>query len=124
LENRLEGVTWYLVVFHTASGRSVGVVPGTEITVYFDTNGKITGHTSCNHFTATYSATVNGLTFRDPITTEKYCGSPASIMSQEATFLAVLPQASSYRVEGDLLTIMESRGNPILTFIRIKPAHF
>jgi len=37
----LTGVTWYLVAFNAAEGGSLSVKPGTQITAFFDTQGKV-----------------------------------------------------------------------------------
>jgi len=124
IEGSLEGMTWYLVVFHTASGRSVDVLPGTDITAYLDGSGKIRGNAGCNKYSATYSVSSDLLSIGDPATTRMYCGSPTGIMTQEVTYLAVLQRVSHYKIEGSLLTMMERDGTPILTFSTVKPAIF
>lgn len=124
IEPTLEGITWYLVVVHTASGRSNGLVPGSEITVFFDGNGKITGSAGCNHYTASYSASSSTLSIGSPAVTKKYCASPEGTMVQEATYLSMLKRAHHFRVEEGLLTLADMDGIPLLAFSTIQPAGF
>lgn len=122
-EGRLEGMAWYLVVFHTASGRSADILPGTQITAYLDGNGKISGSAGCNQYTASYTGTPDRLAIGTLTTTEMSCISPAGIRSQEAAYLAVLQRVSDYRIEGCILTMVDSHGTPIMTFSTVQPAH-
>ena len=115
-EAELEGVMWYLVVFHTASGRSAEPVQGTEITAFFDGKGDISGSSGCNHYRGTYSAKEGEVSIRDIAATEKYCISPSGVMSQEAIYMAFLQWVSGYQTENGLLTLTDNKGSPLLTF--------
>lgn len=122
VEGRLEGMTWYLVVFHTASGRSADILPGTQITAYLDGSGKMSGSAGCNQYTAPYDGAPDRLTIGDAATTRMSCIAPAGIQSQEATYLSMLQRVSGYRIEGCVLTLLDGHGAPILTFSTMKPA--
>src|SRR5512137_1339097 len=47
----LTGVTWYLI-----SLGSISIKPGTQITAFFDAQGKVSGSAGCNQYTATYGS--------------------------------------------------------------------
>lgn len=118
----LEGTTWYLVVFHTASGRSCEIIPGSEITIFLDGKGRIKGNAGCNQYTASYSLSSDLLSIGSPTLTEKYCASTPGIMAQEAMFLSVLNRVTKTRVDGTILTMTGGDGNPLASFSNIKPA--
>jgi heat shock protein HslJ len=117
----LEGVTWYLIVFHTASGRSAEVLPGTKITALFGGEGGVSGLAGCNRYQASWTQNEGGLYFRDLAVTELYCGSPSGIMSQEAMYLSFLQRTAGYRIENGLLTLTNAEGSPLLTFSTANP---
>lgn len=117
----LEEVTWYLIVFHTASGISAEVLPGTEITAFIGREGGVSGLAGCNRYRASCTERDGGFYVRDLAVTELYCGSPSGIMSQEAMYLSFLQRTAGYRIENGLLTLTTAEGNPVLTFSTAKP---
>ncbi|HON81261.1 MAG TPA: META domain-containing protein [Methanoregulaceae archaeon] len=110
----LFGVTWYLISMR--SGASSNVLPGTEITAFFDGHGKVYGSSGCNQYTASYSGLLNNLAIGTPSTTDMKCLSPPGTMSQESLYLIILQGASRFKIEKNILTIMDSNGNTILTY--------
>lgn len=116
----LTGVTWYLVAFNSGTG-SLSVKPGTQITAFFDTAGKVAGSAGCNQYTASYQATLNGLSIGAPATTRMTCGEPAGIMTQETAYLMTIQGASGYSISGNTLTVTDSGGKAILTYSTVPP---
>jgi heat shock protein HslJ len=117
----LTGVTWYLVAFNTAEGGSLSVKPGAQITAFFDTAGKVAGSAGCNQYTASYEATLNGLSIGAPATTRMACSEPAGIMNQETAYLTTLQGASGYSISGNTLTVNDSTGKALLTYSTVPP---
>jgi heat shock protein HslJ len=117
----LTGVTWYLVAFNAAEGGSLSVKPGTQITAFFDTQGKISGSAGCNQYTASYETTLNGLSIGAPATTRMACGEPAGIMTQETLYLTTIQSAGSYAISGTMLTVSNNAGTAILTYSTVPP---
>ena len=116
----LTGVTWYLVSFNSGTG-SLSVKPGTQITALFDTTGKVAGSAGCNQYTASYQATLNGLSIGAPATTKMACSEPAGIMTQETAYLMTIQGASGYSISGNTLTVTDSGGKAILTYSTVPP---
>ena len=116
----LTGVTWYLVAFNSGTG-SLSVKPGTQITAFFDTAGKVAGSAGCNQYTASYQATLNGLSIGAPATTKMACSEPAGIMTQETAYLMTIQGASGYSISGNTLTVTDSGGKAILTYSTVPP---
>jgi heat shock protein HslJ len=116
----LTGVTWYLIAFNQG-GSSLSILPGTEITAFFDAQGKVSGSAGCNQYSASYQATLNNLFIGTPATTRMACNSPAGIMTQETTYLTTIQGASTFTIENDILTIKDSNGQAILTYSKVPP---
>jgi heat shock protein HslJ len=116
----LNGVTWYLIAFNEG-GSSLAVKPGTQITALFDAQGKVSGSAGCNQYTASYEATLNGLSIGAPATTKMACGEPAGIMTQETVYLQTIQGASGYSISGNTLTVTDSGGKALLTYSTVPP---
>ncbi len=117
----LTGVTWYLVAFNQAGGGAISVKPGTQITAFFDTAGKVAGSAGCNQYTASYQTTLNSLSIGAPATTKMACSEPAGIMTQETTYLSYIQGASGYSISGNTLTVTDSSGKALLTYSTVPP---
>jgi heat shock protein HslJ len=116
----LAGITWYLIAFNQGSG-SVSVLPNTEITAFFDTQGTVYGSAGCNQYTAGYQATLNSISISAPASTKMSCSSPAGIMTQESAYLVTIRGASTYTINNDMLIISDSNGKAILTYSKTPP---
>jgi heat shock protein HslJ len=116
----LAGVTWYLVAFNQG-GSSVNALPGTEITAFFDNQGTVAGSAGCNQYTAAYQVSLNNVHIGAPASTKMACSSPAGIMNQESAYLTTIQGASTFVIENDILTIMDSNGRAILTYSKVPP---
>jgi heat shock protein HslJ len=116
----LTGITWYLVAFNQAGGTK-SVLPGTEITAFFDSQGTVYGSAGCNQYTAGYQVTLNSLSVQAPASTKMYCSSPAGIMTQETGYLTTLQGAASYAITNGMLTIKDSNGRDLLTYATTPP---
>jgi heat shock protein HslJ len=112
----LAGVTWYLVSFNHGTG-STNVLPGTEITAIFEGN-TVYGSAGCNQYSASYQGTMNYMAIGTPTSTKMNCNSPGGIMSQENYYLSTLHAASSFTINGDILTIYDSGKNAILSYTK------
>jgi len=92
-------------------------LPGTSITATFAGGGKLTGSAGCNRYTASFTAD-QGIKIDAPASTRKHCAEPEGVMEQEAAYLAVLPSAVEYRVDGGSLSLLSADGTYVATFAR------
>jgi heat shock protein HslJ len=116
----LTGTTWYLVAFNQAGGTK-SVLPGTEITAFFDNQGTVYGSAGCNQYTAGYQVTLNSMSIQAPASTKMSCSSPAGIMTQETGYLTNLQGAAGYTIANGMLTIKDSNGRDLLTYATTPP---
>jgi heat shock protein HslJ len=97
---RLEGSTW--VLDQEASNLEV-IAPQFAVTALFE-DGRLSGSSGCNTYNTAYTATRTRLRVTQPVaSTLKSCSQPAN--NVEASYLARIPTARSYRVHRDRLTI-------------------
>ncbi len=75
---------------------------------------KISGNTSCNHFSGTLSEVGGGkfVSSGDIMATKKYC---PRTMEVEKVFLSALRKATVYTVEKDLIHVFGNEGKPLFT---------
>ncbi len=116
----LEGTLWRLESHINTQGKSVGVLPDTEITAQFEA-GEIGGSAGCNRYFGSYGVEGDKLTIGPLASTEMYCY-PDEVMDQERAYLAALGGAASFKVEGDRLEIADSAGRTVLVFAVWQPA--
>lgn len=99
----LEGSAWDVVNYNNGRGAVVGLLPETEITALFGTEGTIDGNAGCNEYFAVYSVISNTIKIGTPGTTFRFCAEPKGVMDQEFEFLNALASATTYSINGDLL---------------------
>jgi heat shock protein HslJ len=91
-------------------------LPGTEITARFAGDGTLTGSAGCNTYRTTFSTDRGGIEIASPAATKKACAKPAGVMEQDAAYLAALPTATHYRVDGGSLALLRADGTYAVSF--------
>jgi heat shock protein HslJ len=54
----------------------------------------------------------------EPAASRKACAEPAGVMEQEQAYLAALPRARSWRLEGTLLSLLTAENTYVATYQR------
>ncbi len=93
-------------------------LPGTEVTAVFGEDGTLAGTAGCNTYRATYEIDGAEITIGEPAATKKACTTPEGVMEQEQAYLAALPRAASYSVEGPKLSLLTAEGTYVATYQR------
>jgi heat shock protein HslJ len=91
---------------------------GTELTARFGNDGTLSGSSGCNTYTAPYTTDKGAIEVTMPAATQKACAEPAGVMEQEAAYLALLPTAVKYRLDGRSLQLLSSDGTGLATYTR------
>ncbi len=118
----LVGTVWLLSAYNNGSEALVTPVAGTELTAVFGDNGIVSGSAGCNRYTAPYALDGNALTLGVPATTRMMCAEPEGVMAQEQAYLAVLPTAVGFAVEGDSLVLTDAAGATVATYTAMAEA--
>jgi heat shock protein HslJ len=110
----LAGTRWQVRSYYDlASSSLVNVLAGTTLTVDFGRDGRVTGSSGCNTYSARYLVSGSQLAITSLAGTGKLCSTPAGIMEQEAAFKALLPAVVGYSIEGSSLYLKNSSGQII-----------
>jgi heat shock protein HslJ len=93
-------------------------LPGTELTARFASDGTLTGSAGCNTYRTMFETDQGGIEIAPPAATKKACAAPEGVMEQEAAFLAALPTADHYRVDGGSLALLTPDGTFVASLVR------
>ncbi|MGD9144868.1 MAG: META domain-containing protein [Anaerolineae bacterium] len=117
-QNPLAGTRWQVTAIFDAEVGGIGVVlPGTNLTVAFSRDNRVTGSAGCNDYSASYLVDGVSLAITPPTGTNMLCDAPQGIMEQETAFLSALASAGSYNLQGDKLTILNVSGGQVLELV-------
>ena len=112
----LEGTEWVAVDYNNGQEAVVSVLAGTRITAAFAA-GSLSGSAGCNTYTAAYAAAgSDAIRIGPPASTRAFCADPPGVMDQEAAYLAALPTAARYRIEGAQLRLERADGARVATY--------
>ena len=91
---------------------------GTTITARFADDGTLTGSSGCNTYQTAFTLGRGSIEIEPPAATQKACAEPEGVMDQEAAYLAALPTAVGYRVDGGSLALVSADGTYVASYTR------
>jgi len=106
----LAGTSWRVTGHNNGKQAVTSVLQGTELTLAFGSDGRVSGSAGCNNFNGTYTVDGEAMTFGPTMTTRKMCGTPEGIMVQEQQFLQALGTVATMRREGGMLELRTATG--------------
>ncbi len=108
----LVGTEWDVTMFNNGREAVVGVLEGTEITLFFGENGELSGNAGCNQYIGSFTTDGDTVQIGQLGSTMRFCAEPEGTMDQESQFLNALQSAATFTVEGDTLE-MRTAGDAI-----------
>ena len=112
----LVDTNWTLVRLDDGSGQLQELLPETEITAVFNTEGRVSGSAGCNSYASLYTIDGDALSITLPAMTRMVCDAPEDIMLQETSFLNSLTAVAAYHIDGNGLQLLDVGGNDVLVF--------
>ncbi len=109
----LEGTYWVLQSLINQQGESQVALSETQVDAIFE-QGRVSGTDGCNRYSASFELDGDKLTIQPGMSTLMAC--PEPIMGQAQLYQAALASASSYRITGDLLEILNPDGKVVLVY--------
>jgi len=110
----LTGVTWVATMVNNGREAVVSVLADTEITAVFDAEGKVGGSAGCNRYFAGYTVEGASIVIEPPASTRKLC--EEALMQQELAYLAALPGAATFAIQGDELELRTADGALVASY--------
>ncbi len=115
--NGLTSGRWRLQSYSVPGVGSQTVLPGTEVTARFGTDGSLSGSGGCNNYSGGFMAFDETLRISGLTSSKALCTEPAGIMEQENALISLLNQAAKMKISAGQLEVFDSSGNRILVFI-------
>ncbi len=119
IDEEIAGVTWVLMGIHDGENGFTSVLGDVLVTLQFDHDGRLSGSSGCNRYTAAYTLTPDRLEIGVAAGTRMMC--PGPVMAQEALYLGWLPRVASHRLSvgraGRELDLEDSGGTRVLQFV-------
>ena len=109
----LTNTYWKLVELN---GGPVEPGEGRELHMILKGQSQVGGHSGCNQFTGSYTATGDSLSIGPLAGTRKMC---ADGMEQEYAFLQALEQGRSFDISGEDMSINDAQGAVIMRFVAV-----
>jgi len=106
----LEETTWVL----TADALLGVALEAVAVTAQFQ-DGRVSGHSGCNRYTASYTVDGDSLTIGPDIGGTSMACPPAQ-MAVERAYLDRLPQVAKYAIDGKTLTMTDDQGETVLRY--------
>lgn len=117
----LAGTAWDVTGYNNGKQALVSLIIGTEITLNFGTDNRVSGSAGCNNYTGGFESTDTTLKVGALASTQRACIAPEGINEQEAQYLAALQNSATYEIAGDTLTIRDSSGAMQVTATKRAP---
>jgi heat shock protein HslJ len=106
----LEGTTWVV----TADAPLGVALEAIAVTAQFQ-DGRLSGHSGCNRYTARYEVDGDSLTIGPDIGGTSMACPPAQ-MAVEQAYLGRLPQVTGFAIDGNTLTMTDDEGETVLKY--------
>lgn len=95
-----------------------GIIDYSMITLHIEENGRVSGSTGCNRYSANTIIENGFINISQAISTRKAC--PPALMNQEQRFLSALSSAVAYDLlENDIVIIVDQQGQQKLRMIKL-----
>lgn len=108
--------TWTLESLTDSDGVHIPVIRGSTVTARFGANGRMTGNSGCNGYSAMYTTKDYAIDLSLESVPSMVC-QDNGIMDQESAFLSDLSEASSFRVTESSLKFFNASGKTVLVFV-------
>jgi len=105
----LAGTSWRVTGYNNGKQAVVSVLGGTQLSMAFATDGRVSGSAGCNNYMGTYAVSGSSLEFGPAATTRRMCAEPG-VMEQEQQFLEALESVATIRQEGERAELRTADG--------------
>jgi heat shock protein HslJ len=114
-ETPLVGTEWNCTMYNNGRQGFQGLIASSTITAVFGEDKSLTGNAGVNTYNGQYSASNGKITIDPAIATTRMAG-PPDLMTQEQEYLAALPRATVYKIEGATLMLRDATGAAIASY--------
>jgi putative lipoprotein len=101
----LAGSTWLVRAVMSGKRGVVSTALGSTITASFDAEGRVSGSTGCNRYSAEFAVQGDALEIGTASATRKVCSEPERVMQREAELLIALGTVARFEQRGERLQL-------------------
>jgi heat shock protein HslJ len=113
----LQDQTWIAGFIGDGEGGLTPVIPGSEITAVFASDGSLRGNAGCNQYNSSYEATAESIAIIEPIaTTRMVCDDTEGVMEQESAYLLALESAVTWEIFKNQFNLADAEGNIVVQY--------
>jgi heat shock protein HslJ len=112
----LTNTNWVATSFNNGREAVVSLLADTTITADFAEDGTLSGTSSCNTYTTTYTVDGEVMTIGETASTMMLCSEPEGVMEQEAQYLAALATTATFQIDGNTLTLRDANGAMVANY--------
>jgi heat shock protein HslJ len=117
----LAGTAWRVTGYNNGKQAVVSALAGTNLTMAFAADGKVSGSAGCNGYTGPYTLEGRNLALGRTAATRLMCARPEGVMEQEQQFLKALETVANARFEGARLELRTAEGALAVTLTKASP---
>lgn len=121
IDTSLAGSFWSVTGINNQSGGVQSVLPDTEPSLLFQTDGLLFGTTGCNDLTGVYNFKDPSIEIREISVNKSFCESPDGVMDQERNMVSALENTATYTITGSSLNLRDTQGSTMLSATRLPP---
>ena len=114
----LAGTSWIVTGYNNGRQAVVSVLNGSELTMEFSADGRVSGYAGCNRYTGSFKQDGKALSFGPAAATRRMCIEPEGVMEQEQQFLKALETVATARQEADRIELRTADGALAVTLSR------
>jgi heat shock protein HslJ len=114
----LAGTSWRATGINNDKEAVASLVAGSQVTISFAGDGRVSGSGGCNNYTSTWKAEGNTLAFTPAAATRMMCTAPG-VMAQEQAFFKALESVATMQMEGDHLELRTAQGALAVILARV-----
>jgi heat shock protein HslJ len=118
---QLADTEWTVISYGDGSGGFAGVLAGTNLTLAFSADGRVSGSGGCNGYAGSYALAPPAITIGPVAATRRFCASPEGVMAQESAFFAALTTAASFTSDGATLQLWTPDGGTAVELAARRP---
>ncbi len=107
----IAGVEW---IAEDIGGK--GIIDNSRVTIAFDNEGRVSGHSGCNRYTGGYKYENGVLTFPAAMASTRMACLAEAVAKQEQDYLNILTRVEKAEISADKALILKSADGDTLTF--------
>lgn len=114
--NPLANTAWSVLEYYNGAGGMASPIAGTNLSIQFGADGKVSGFSGCNNYSASYFVEGTAISISNIAGGRAACTEPAGIMEQESAYLNALGQSVHFEIAGTQMALFNASGQKMVQY--------